>query len=81
MTSHETHSGGVAVRVRSRCVCILLSLLALFAAGGSRAQVDKPAEGLDLQHARSQFVEAKGKKVFYTKKWDLSDLPSYQPKK
>ena len=26
-------------------------------------------------------MEAKGKKVFYTKKWDLSDLPSYQPKK
>jgi phosphate transport system substrate-binding protein len=80
MTSHETHSGGVAVRVRSRGFCILLSLLALFVAGGSRAQVDKPAEGLDLQHARSQFVEAKGKKVFYTKKWDLSDLPSYRPK-
>ena len=64
MTSHEIHSGGMAVRARSRGVRVWLSLLALCAAGGSQAQVDKPAEGLDLQHARSQFVEAKGKKVF-----------------
>src|SRR5207248_5097062 len=66
----------------------LLSMLALLAMGvlclpGQRealAQADKPAAGLDLQHARAQFVEAKGKKVFYAKRWDLSDLPSYGPK-
>src|SRR5882757_2686243 len=80
MTFHEIHTGAMAVQPRSRGVCVWLSLLALFAAGSSQAQVDKPAEGLDLQHARSQFVEAKGKKVFYTKRWDLSDLPSYRPK-
>jgi phosphate transport system substrate-binding protein len=80
MISHETDSVGRAARARAGGVCISLSLLALFAAGGARAQVDKPAEGLDLQHARSQFVAAKGKKVFYTKQWDLSDLPSYRPK-
>jgi phosphate transport system substrate-binding protein len=79
MTSYETHSGGRAVRARAYGVCVLLSLLALFAVSGARAQADKPAEGLDLQHARTQFVEAKGKKTFYTKKWDLSGLPSYRP--
>ena len=79
MTSHQTHSDNAVVRAHSRGVRILLALLALFAGGGSQAQVDKPAEGLDLQHARTQFVEAKGKKVFYTKRWDLSDLPSYRP--
>jgi phosphate transport system substrate-binding protein len=50
------------------------------AMGTARAQADRPAEGLDLQHARTQFVEAKGKKVFYTQHWSLSDLPGYQPK-
>jgi len=55
-------------------------VVSLLAASATWAQVDKPAAGLDLQHARSQFVEAKGKKVFYTKQWDLSDLPSYEPK-
>jgi len=66
----------------------LLSILALLAMGAlcllapreALAQADKPAAGLDLQHARAQFVEAKGKKVFYAKRWDLSDLPSYGPK-
>ncbi|TLZ63307.1 MAG: phosphate ABC transporter substrate-binding protein [Gammaproteobacteria bacterium] len=66
----------------------LLSMLALLAMGAlcllapreALAQADKPAAGLDLQHARAQFVEAKGKKVFYAKRWDLSDLPSYGPK-
>src|SRR5438045_4148365 len=46
----------------------LLSMLALLAMGAlcllapreALAQADKPAAGLDLQHARAQFVEAKG---------------------
>jgi phosphate transport system substrate-binding protein len=79
MTSYETHPGGTAARAPACGVCVSLSLLALFAVSGAWAQADKPAEGLDLQRARTQFVEAKGKKTFYTKKWDLSDLPSYQP--
>jgi len=79
MTSYGTDTGSTTMLGRARGVCVSLSLLALFAAGGAWAQADKPAEGLDLQRARSHFVEAKGKKVFYTKKWDLSDLPSYRP--
>src|SRR5207302_731131 len=43
-----------------------------------------PAARQQIQAAacreRAQLVEAKGKKVVYTKRWDLSDLPSYEPK-
>jgi phosphate transport system substrate-binding protein len=46
---------------------------------GAHAQADKPAEGLDLQRARSATMEARGKKAYYTKHWDLSDLPAYKP--
>jgi phosphate transport system substrate-binding protein len=66
----------------TRTAIVLLALIALtWAVPVTRtgAQADKPAEGLDLQHARARFVEAKGKKVFYTKQWDLSGLPAYQP--
>src|SRR6516162_3030386 len=58
----------------------VISLLAAILSFPAYAQVDKPAEGLDLQHARDKFVQQKAKKVFYTKRWDLSDLPSYQPR-
>jgi len=44
------------------------------------SQADKPAEGLELQKARSSTMQERGKNTYYTKKWDLSDLPSYQPK-
>src|SRR5712664_4337541 len=44
------------------------------------SQADKPAEGLELQKARASTMQERGKKAYYTKKWDLSDLPSYQPK-
>jgi phosphate transport system substrate-binding protein len=54
-------------------------LFTVLVAGVVRAQEDKPAEGLDLQRARAQFVEERGKKTYYTKQWDLSDLPRYEP--
>jgi len=60
---------------------LALGVLSLLAPPAALAQADKPAAGLDLQHARTQFVEAKGKQVFYTKQWDLSDLPRYEPKR
>jgi phosphate transport system substrate-binding protein len=37
-------------------------------------------EGLDMQAARAKMMSARGSKVAYTKKWDLSGLPKYQPK-
>jgi len=36
-------------------------------------------EGLDMQAARAKMMTARGKKVSYTNKFDLSALPHYQP--
>jgi phosphate transport system substrate-binding protein len=44
------------------------------------AQGKQSTEGLDMQAARARMMTARGKKVSYTKKWDLSGLPKYQPK-
>ena len=57
------------------------TLLALFLLGTSpaAAQADKVAKGLALQAARGRFVVVKAKKVFYTRRWDLSRLPVYHP--
>jgi phosphate transport system substrate-binding protein len=57
----------------------LLSLTLLLGAPPAVAQADKVARGLALQAARSKFVVVKAKKVFYTKRWDLSGLPTYRP--
>jgi phosphate transport system substrate-binding protein len=47
----------------------------------SQAQESKEStEGLDMQAARAKMMSARGGKVAYTKKWDLSGLPKYQPK-
>ena len=44
------------------------------------AQVDKVADGMDMQRARATSVLTKGKKAYYpSNKWDLSDLPAYVP--
>jgi len=58
------------------------SLLALasLTAGVAWSQPEKPAEGLELQKARASTMKERGKKAYYSNKWDLSDLPSYQPK-
>ena len=36
-------------------------------------------EGLDMQEARAKMMGARGAKVAYTKKFDLSGLPAYEP--
>jgi len=64
-------SGGVAG--------VLLALSLLAGAAPAAAQADKVAHGLALQAARAKFVVVKAKKVFYTKRWDLSGLPTYHP--
>ena len=63
----------------ARAAGALLSLSLLVGASPAVAQADKVAHGLALQAARSKFVVVKAKKVFYTKRWDLSGLPTYQP--
>ena len=59
---------------------VLLPLVLVLGASPVMAQADKVAQGLALQAARAKFVVVKAKKVFYTKRWDLSGLPDYQPK-
>jgi len=36
-------------------------------------------DSVEVQAAREAWVKAKGHRVYYTKKWDLSDLPEYKP--
>lgn len=36
-------------------------------------------DSVEVQQAREKWVKAKGYKVFYTQKFDLSDLPAYVP--
>jgi len=45
-----------------------------------RAQRQESTEGLDMQAARAKMMTVRGRKIAYTKKWDLSGLPKYQPK-
>jgi phosphate transport system substrate-binding protein len=57
----------------------VLSLALLLGVSPAAAQANKVAQGLALQAARAKFVVVKAKKVFYTKRWDMSGLPSYHP--
>jgi len=57
--------------------------LALFtcAAPQAFAQEGKEStEGLDMQAARAKMMTVRGKKISYTRKWDLSGLPTYEPR-
>ena len=36
-------------------------------------------EGLDMQAARARMMTARGSRIAYTKKFDLSGLPEYRP--
>jgi phosphate transport system substrate-binding protein len=44
------------------------------------AQGQASTEGLDMQAARAKMMTVRGRKIAYTKKFDLSGLPHYQPK-
>lgn len=59
---------------------ILLAAFVLSTAGPAWSQPEKTAEGLELQRARASTMKERGKKAYYTQKWDLSGLPSYEPK-
>src|SRR2546421_11323080 len=66
-----------------RHLVIVAASLALFAGEISLSQGQEPkesTEGLDMQAARAKMMSARGSKVAYTKKWDLSGLLKYQPK-
>ena len=66
-----------------RHLVIAAASLALCAGMISLSLAQEPkesTEGLDMQAARAKMMSVRGGKVAYTKKWDLSGLPKYQPK-
>jgi phosphate transport system substrate-binding protein len=66
-----------------RHLVIAAASFALCAGMISLSQAQEPkesTEGLDMQAARAKMMSVRGGKVAYTKKWDLSGLPKYQPK-
>jgi phosphate transport system substrate-binding protein len=59
---------------------VVTSIAALLVVQSLYTQGQVSTEGLDMQAARAKMMTARGKKIAYTKKWDLSGLPVYQPK-
>src|SRR5262245_22239532 len=59
---------------------LLITLITLSFLGSSITFGQQSTEGLDMQAARAKMMTARGRKIAYTKKWDLSRLPKYQPK-
>jgi phosphate transport system substrate-binding protein len=59
----------------------LISKLAIAAAAAVLTLPVFAAEkdSVEVQAAREAWVKAKGHRIYYTKKWDLSDLPEYKP--
>jgi phosphate transport system substrate-binding protein len=56
------------------------ALFACAAPQGFAQEAKESTEGLDMQAARAKMMTVRGKKIAYTKKWDLSGLPAYEPK-
>src|SRR5438105_3665361 len=53
-------------------------LAAVFFLAAAHAQ-EAARDSLTVQKARTATVTSRGKKQFYTRRWDLSDLPDYRP--
>src|SRR5215467_5299707 len=59
---------------------VLAAIAALALTSAAMAQDEgESTEGLDMQAARAKMMSARGAKVAYTKKFDLSGLPRYEP--
>lgn len=61
-----------------RVAGMLCSIAALHSLG-ALAQKEAIRDSIEVQKARNEHVRSRGKKAFYARKFDLSDLPSYQP--
>ena len=62
----------------SRIVAVAALASMTFGSSVCVARADQ-TESVQVQNAREGWVKAKGYKVYYTRKFDLSDLPSYRP--
>jgi phosphate transport system substrate-binding protein len=55
------------------------TLFAMLAASLSLPGLGANQDSVEVQAAREVWVKNKGHRVYYTNKWDLSDLPKYEP--
>ena len=62
-----------------KTLVIAASVAAVFATTVFAQEGKESTEGLDMQTARAKMMTARGAKVAYTKKFDLSGLPQYRP--
>ena len=77
-TTVESRSSGLRDAVVVVVVVVLATMMVLLPTGGV-AQEDARRDSIEVQKARNQHVQSRGKKAFYSRKFDLSDLPSYKP--
>jgi len=64
----------------TRQLLLISTAAVLLAAQGTEPQGQVSTEGLDMQAARAKMMTVRGRKIAYTKKWDLGGLPKYEPK-
>jgi phosphate transport system substrate-binding protein len=64
---------GIVDRLRILALAALAGLML-----GTAAFADEK-DSVEVQAAREAWVKAKGHRVYYTKRYDLSDLPKYEP--
>src|SRR5262249_47422361 len=62
-----------------KTIVIASTLAAVLATSALAEESKESTEGLDMQAARARMMKARGEKIAYTKKFDLSELPHYQP--
>ena len=58
---------------------LLLPILMVLNLVSSKASAQQQRDGLEVQKARTEHVASRAKRVYYTHKWDLSNLPDYKP--
>jgi len=58
---------------------LLTFLMVLFTVTCMYGQEDARRDSIEVQAARNKHVQSRGKKAFYTRKFDLSELPAYEP--
>ena len=77
LTGPSTHGMKMNLAV-NLAVWSLVALILL--AGGPKLSRAEENESVEAQKARAKRVESRASRVFYTHKFNLDDLPHYQPK-
>lgn len=67
--------------MKRRTALITGSLAPIFASAALAEKGKESTEGLDMQAARARIMSVRGRKIAYTKQFDLSGLPPYEPRR